>query len=789
MTVRCKQHTFALPITPETTPEDIIDATIKQMTFHTELSARSCVVLESYGSLGIERRIRRYEKIRETMNSWDRDSHNHLVVAMSDTPGGDRDLELSAVPDTEEPPRGDKFYMHHSNRPGKWNKRWITLMDNGQMMSSKKPETSGVDKDTVRLCHLSDYDIYRPTESQMRRHIKPPKKHCFVIKSQHKASMFMNTENYVQYFCTEDPKVAAYFLETVFNWRSWYLVDRRPEPPPRISIPKIDDKPPQLTAPAVTPTAGKASKHAPKKSINIASANGVSLRVSIDEEPYKLGEFEPLLDMKRFDKRLSHFGQDFVPVAPDVSTMPKLPAHLNKGPKEGPPELLLGDLKSASDAAFTGNGLLAGDYEERKAAQAAAAKEAKNNNPFALDALGPFTAGPSLLNQHTETRNGQPESPSWFPSAIAHSAKSRDVSERARPSTSGGPVRRNSFSRARSASQSRPPLPPAPNQPRSRPGPGEPPYMPFQRLDDGPRFPHQRPGDKPHPSRSRPEDGLPPSRGRPDDMPRAPRPYHDDVPPPSRGRPEDMSRPSRPYHDDVPPPSRGRPDDMPRPPRQHPEDLSRPPRQRPDDLPLSPRPRPEEHPHPLGAHHPSSPTGSPTAPQPNRRQPPAPLINIEPAFVEPPQWVKKGRGVHAPEGMNHLVDLINVGPPKGPISSLEVPPRSLLRRGPDGAVPVRGGGMPAPNRGRGGLTRTRSKGSAPPASRATGDVPPLPPLPGRGEAGRGDMRGDRGRDGFRTSPPRGRGQPPFRGQPQFRGPRDGPPRDRELPAIPAGQTP
>lgn len=450
--MRYRHHTLGLEVTPETTADDIIFQTSEKMGSN-DIDPSTYVVVETYGVLGLERRLRRYEHIRDVMNSWDRDTQNQLTVTVLGSEQENLELDLDFVLDQNEPPQGFQLYMYHSNRSGKWNKRWITLLANGQILCAKKPNAGSAEKDTVSLCRLSDYDIYAPTESQMRRHIKPPKRYCFAVKSQQKTTVFMNTENYVQYFCTEDPKVMAQFREKVQGWRSRYLADHRPKPtkmPRNISIRKTDEKPPQISLPNITPS--------PKKSVNVASMNGHRLRISVDETPYAIGQFEPLLDMKRFDKRLSQFGQDFLPPVPDVSTMPKkIPAqHLNSGGKaegEGKSDRrLIDSIKSVTNDGFTGGGLLGEGYEGRRHTQAEVERPDRGRQRSRDDG---FTSGPSLLNSKNEpkTPTHDPNSPSWFPSALEHSARKRSISSTARPSTSAGVMHSHN-------SSSRPPPPP-----------------------------------------------------------------------------------------------------------------------------------------------------------------------------------------------------------------------------------------------------------------------------------------------------------------------------------------
>ncbi|KAI1425922.1 hypothetical protein F5Y12DRAFT_326629 [Xylaria sp. FL1777] len=432
--VRCRHQTYSLSVTPDTTTADIISQTSSKVGYDLDMSSEKCLVIEQYGILGLERRLRRYERIRDVMNSWDGDEQNRLAVTLSDPRDNNEDLEVSAVVNREESPMGCQLQMYHSNRPGKWNKKWITLLESGQIICAKKPNAKSTDKDTANLCHLSDYDIYTPTESQMRRHIKPPKRFCYAIKSQHKTTIFLNTDNYVQYFSTDDPHVAREFRQRAHSWRSWYLVDRRPEIfKSQISpVAKPEER-------SLQPAPGNPTIKQPD---NVASLDEHRLRVSMDESPYAIGQFEPLLDMKRFDKRLSQFGRDSLPPESDPPKQ-KLDQGISRrlSKREKPDHKLHQPSKRESREGFTG-GLLGEEYDNRK--QALADLEKKKRPPELA-----FTEGPSLLSsrQDHEPSTGQPESPSWFPSALEHTAKQRTVppSTAARSTASGGVERRFSL--------------------------------------------------------------------------------------------------------------------------------------------------------------------------------------------------------------------------------------------------------------------------------------------------------------------------------------------------------
>ncbi|KAI0399310.1 hypothetical protein F4802DRAFT_53566 [Xylaria palmicola] len=412
VTVRCRHHTFSLPVTPETTTVDLIAQASGALSHNVDINPGRCAVVEQYTVLGLERRLRHYEHIRDVMNSWERDAQNQLAIVLLDQDDSHVNLNIDAVPESKDAPSGFQLYMYHSNRPGKWNKRWITLFENGQIACAKKPNAKMTDKDTANLCHLSDYDIYTPTESHMRRHIKPPKLFCFAIKSQHKTTLFLNTENYVQYFSTEDSTVASEFREKAHGWRSWYLVDRNPDArkkQPRSGA-KAEKEPPALPLIAAAPKKHESShsdEHHPQ--------------LSIDDAPYPIGKFEPLIDMKRFDKRLSQFGEDTLPRESDSTSKqipePSVRRRLSKREKPGREHRQA--TKRESQDGFTG-GLLAEEYNNRK--QALAELE-KKKRPLELA----FTDGPSLLNTQlaSEAPIEHPVSPPWFPSAIEHTAKQR----------------------------------------------------------------------------------------------------------------------------------------------------------------------------------------------------------------------------------------------------------------------------------------------------------------------------------------------------------------------------
>ena len=214
--VHFNESVLSIPVMPSTTPLDIIREASTQLSI--SIDAKANVLLESFKQLGLERSLRRYEHVRDVMNSWDNDSQNTLNIVPSPTGGTDDNLDLKSVLQSQ--PGDTSVHIYHSNAPGAWDKRWITLRSDGQVVMMKRDG-----KETSNICHVSDFDIYIPTKRQMAKKIKPPKKYCFAVKSQQKSAMFLTTENFVHFFAAGDRELAMVWYKAVQEWRSWYLVN------------------------------------------------------------------------------------------------------------------------------------------------------------------------------------------------------------------------------------------------------------------------------------------------------------------------------------------------------------------------------------------------------------------------------------------------------------------------------------------------------------------------------------------------------------------------------------
>ena len=213
--VKCNHSKINLPVTPSTTASEVLHAAAKVLAENIDTNAM--ILLEFYKVLGLERPVRQYEHVRDVLNSWDQDDQNSLLIVPSTIIDNTDGLALRGAPAQQ--PKDTSFSLYHSQKPGTWDKRWITLRADGQVLSAKEKNNL----ESKNICHLSDFDIYIPTSRQMRR-VMPPKRYCFAVKSQQKSIMFLSTANFVHFFATKDKALAESWYKAVQEWRSWHLV-------------------------------------------------------------------------------------------------------------------------------------------------------------------------------------------------------------------------------------------------------------------------------------------------------------------------------------------------------------------------------------------------------------------------------------------------------------------------------------------------------------------------------------------------------------------------------------
>ncbi|CAA9963078.1 hypothetical protein PTT_15102 [Pyrenophora teres f. teres 0-1] len=377
VTVVCNKKRILLPVTPTTTPLDLIKSAATVLS--ESIDIRTAVISELFTKVSITRPLRNYEYVRDVMNSWDHDSQNELTIIDSDMDGINQDDLLSyKVPDTR--PEGASCFIHYSSRPGKWSKRLLILRPDGQLVMAKNEKVK--EKDQENICTLTDYDIYSVTQQKLAR-VKPPKKICYAVKSMQKSNIFADESQYVHFFCTNDRSTANTFYSALQTWRSWYLKHQKGEGLKKKTVAQRN-----ISGNA---EGGQLSSHARGESVG---------------SHYQLGAFSSLLDMESLNKQLDQIEVHKPGEFPDDKPLSKLDSRgvqtrmrsirvkqnaLTRhgvGKESVRKTSARRSFEEGGDEAFASTGLLGRTYTERQAA--AQAREQQQS--------GPFTEGPSLLN-------------------------------------------------------------------------------------------------------------------------------------------------------------------------------------------------------------------------------------------------------------------------------------------------------------------------------------------------------------------------------------------------------
>ncbi|KKZ61223.1 hypothetical protein EMCG_04178 [[Emmonsia] crescens] len=424
--VTCNDSFISLPITPSTQAQDLLYSAANCLSENIE--PQSSILLESFKQLGLERPLRKYEHVRDVMNSWDNDSQNHLIVSRLPDRRERECLDVKSAPRKQ--PSDSVFHLYHSQRPGRWEKRWITLRSDGQVIIAKKQGG-----ESLNICHLSDFDIYSPTSRETAKRVKSPKKICFAVKSQQKSNMFLTTENFVHYFATNDEQAALGWYKGVQQWRSWYLVN---------VLGEGDKKEKQSVS---------SNPKSPRTGIQNAMSN--DRRTSDASIPYQLGTFKPLLDMDISSWEVEPINEQSPPPPKKASQSKAASVHARSiRPQKRPSTSAKTSKKEPTNESgpdpFISTGLLGRTYTQRK--KALEGRE-KDNSQRGFTGLGLLaTEGPTPPNERSSRRNSYDYAIPPIPTSTSTSAafnRSKSVRQKPKPLVDLTPVYQEPLHHAR----------------------------------------------------------------------------------------------------------------------------------------------------------------------------------------------------------------------------------------------------------------------------------------------------------------------------------------------------
>ncbi|PGH31671.1 hypothetical protein GX50_05565 [[Emmonsia] crescens] len=424
--VTCNDSFISLPITPSTQTQDLLYSAANCLSENIE--PQSSILLESFKQLGLERPLRKYEHVRDVMNSWDNDSQNHLIVSRLPDRRERECLDVKSAPRKQ--PSDSVFHLYHSQRPGRWEKRWITLRSDGQVIIAKKQGG-----ESMNICHLSDFDIYSPTSRETAKRVKSPKKICFAVKSQQKSNMFLTTENFVHYFATNDEQAALGWYKGVQQWRSWYLVN---------VLGEGDKKEKQSVS---------SNPKSPRTGIQNAMSN--DRRTSDASIPYQLGTFKPLLDMDISSWEVEPIKKQSPPPPKKASLSKAASVHARSiRPQKRPSTSAKTSKKEPTNESgpdpFISTGLLGRAYTQRK--KALEGRE-KDNSQHGFTGLGLLaTEGPTPPIERSSRRNSYDYAIPPIPTSASASAafnRSKSVKQKPKPLVDLTPIYQEPLHHAR----------------------------------------------------------------------------------------------------------------------------------------------------------------------------------------------------------------------------------------------------------------------------------------------------------------------------------------------------
>lgn len=212
---------FHVAVAPDTWPRDIASATARL--FPEMVEPAECVIVECCKDEGVQRCLRQYERIRDVMSTWGPDRDN-LFIVLPCSPIQTLDhLKLASVLHLENPPPGFAFQLYHSTQPGNWNRSWVTLAETGLIFATNQPASQPLSRNTISLCHLSEYDIYNASK-KMEKQFQIPTRYCFVLRKQISREVIPKDGDPIHLFSSDIQQLAERFFELIQRWRSWYLV-------------------------------------------------------------------------------------------------------------------------------------------------------------------------------------------------------------------------------------------------------------------------------------------------------------------------------------------------------------------------------------------------------------------------------------------------------------------------------------------------------------------------------------------------------------------------------------
>ncbi|OLL22914.1 hypothetical protein NEOLI_000220 [Neolecta irregularis DAH-3] len=188
------------------------------------LSWNDTMLIEMTPELELFRYLRPFEPVADLLDGWEKDHKNFLKLVEIDELTKSKYMPAPL----REPCFTGKIWI--SGR----RKQCIATIQNGTFIvtfSASVPfhrKAFGLENKNKKreiICGLSEFDVYLPIDPK-----KSAKVFTFALKSQRKASMFLDRSDYIHYFRLEKQSDANAWIQNLFEAKSWIITSAGHEP-------------------------------------------------------------------------------------------------------------------------------------------------------------------------------------------------------------------------------------------------------------------------------------------------------------------------------------------------------------------------------------------------------------------------------------------------------------------------------------------------------------------------------------------------------------------------------
>lgn len=215
-----------------------IDETMTAAMLLAQLRAKNAIspnpawtVTEIWRAMGVERPLREYELLQESIESWSSEANSSLLLVKK-SPLAPLLSNLSKNRSDTETTSG---WVYLEVKHGKWSKRYIDVR-NGAMYIGKSEKVRfkatwklaelGLtciyhqQRDHTILCHFSNFDAYIVPQACIAK-MKTPKPFAFAVKSVDKVSLFENADqDYIHFFSVKTEAERDMWIQHILESRS-----------------------------------------------------------------------------------------------------------------------------------------------------------------------------------------------------------------------------------------------------------------------------------------------------------------------------------------------------------------------------------------------------------------------------------------------------------------------------------------------------------------------------------------------------------------------------------------